>query len=141
LSSKKVPTEIQMQKLRSSLVWSFLLSNLEQIYLYQSIWDQEKLSSALYRLETKTKQLYQTFELTYKWNQSIWGIKISLNNLSSELSQKYFIPPTYLDNISILAKWLERIGIVSFGWQTSIEETKIYRESLKNDKNLIFKNN
>lgn len=140
-SSKKVPTEIQMQKLRTSLVWSFLLSNLEQIYLYQSIWDQDKINSAIYRLETKTKQLYQTFDLTYKWNQSILGIKTALYSLSSELSQKYFIPPTYIDNISILAKWIEKIEVVSFWWQTSVEETRIYRESLKNNKDLIFKRN
>lgn len=140
-SSKKVPTEIQMQKLRTSLVWSFLLSNLEQIYLYQSIWDQDKINSAIYRLETKTKQLYQTFDLTYKWNQSILGIKTALYSLSSELSQKYFIPPSYLENISILAKWLEKIEVVSFWWQESVEETRIYRESLKNNKNMIFKNN
>lgn len=140
LLSKNVPTETQMQKLRTSIIWSFLLSNLEKIYLYQSIWDQDKLNEELYRLETKTKQLYQTFELTYKWTKTISGIKWALNSLSSDLSQRYFIPPVYTDNISILAKWLEKIEVVSLGWQSSIEETKAYRESLKNNKNLVFKN-
>lgn len=140
-SLKKVPTETQIWKLRTSLIWYFLLTNLEEIYIYQSLWDQENLNKWLYRLESKIKQLYNTFGITYSGNPSISSLKTSLDGLKSEISQKYYIPPTYTQNISILIGRLKKVEIVSFWSQTNAEEIKSNRSLLKANQNLIFKDN
>ncbi len=140
-SSKQVPTEIQIQKLRTILVWSFLLSNLEEIYTYQSLWDTDKLNQGLYKLESKTKQLCTTFWITYNWNQNISSIKASLNKIISEISQKYYVPPKYIQNINVLVSWLTSIEKTWFWSQTDAEIINSQRNSLKGNPNLIFKNN
>lgn len=139
--SQKVPAEIQIQKLRTSLIWSFLITNLEDIYIYQSLWDTDNLSKWLYRLESKIKQLYTTFWLSYNWNTNISSIKDSINNLISDISMKYYIPPAYIQNLNTLVSWLTNIEKVWFWSQTDAETIKSQWTNLKNKPNLIFKNN
>lgn len=140
-TSKQVPAEVQIQKLRTALIWSFLLSNLEEIYIYQSLWDTDKLNQTLYRLESKTKQLYTTFWLSYNWNTNISSIRDSINKLIVEISMKYYIPPTYTQNLNTLVSWLTNIEKVWFWSQTDAEIIKSQWANLKNKPNLMFKNN
>jgi hypothetical protein len=124
---KNVVTPEQNDKLRGSLYAEFLLKDMESLLIAHIEDNDQVISRNINSLQEKIISLYKAFWLVVPQVDGYsFAATISLaKELQSNLDEKYYMPPRYMQNINAIIHWLEYIKSQPTGSQ---EDGKAYRE-------------
>lgn len=126
---KSIVTPEQNNQLRANLYAWFLSQNMESLLVAHIEGNDESVAKNISSLQDKIISIYKAFWLTApQIDSDSFTSTISLaEELEKGLNEQYYMPPRYIQNINIIAKWLEYIEAQS-AW--SQEDGKAYREKI-----------
>ena len=137
-SHKWIPTPEQTQLLENKFYPKFIQDNLQEVSIAYLWWD-ASFSTVLSNLESRIKQVADTFKISYKSptgseKEKLTSLATKLSELKSTIDTKFFVPPKYLDNIQKTQTWIKYLSSQNFGqsqWASESDIAKSIPASLK----------
>lgn len=123
---KSIVTPEQNNQLRANLYAWFLSQNMESLLLAHIEGNDESVAKNISSLQDKIISIYKAFWLVVPQVNNSFNATINLaKDLETSLNEQYYMPPRYVQNINIIARWLEYIAAQP---EWSQEDAKAYRE-------------
>ncbi len=114
---QKVPTESQMQTLKTNLN-SFFLMN-----IFEGIYSNDKVNQNISKFADRINAISSVFGYSYRASSDLSSIKSTLQTLKSQLESERYISPSYILQMEKVARWCDELQ----------NPSKSDRESLKAD--------
>lgn len=121
LSGEKDVLELNQYEKISSILYegsySPELKNLEGAFVWGN---DEAFDIAYAKIEKRVQTIYQSFDATYsrqEWNlvQKLEGLKTAIEKIKNKITDKYNVPPKYIENFQNIEKTLDNIVAQWYG--------------------------
>ncbi len=100
---QKVPTESQMQTLKTNLN-SFFLMN-----IFESIYNQDSADQNISKFANRINSISSTFGYSYRSSSDLSSIKSTIQSLKSQLEGDYYISPSDILQLEKIANWCDEL--------------------------------
>ena len=100
---QKVPTESQMQTLKTNLN-SFFLMN-----IFESIYNQDSADQNISKFANRINSISSTFGYSYRASSDLSSIKFTIQSLKSQLEGDYYISPSDILQIEKIVNWCDEL--------------------------------
>ena len=100
---QKVPTESQMQTLKTNLN-SFFLMN-----IFESIYNQDSADQNISKFANRINSISSTFGYSYRASSDLSSIKSTIQSLKSQLEGDYYISPSDILQLEKIANWCDEL--------------------------------
>ncbi len=97
--SQKVPSENQMQTLKTNLNSFFLMNTFESIY------NQDKVDQNISKFADRINVISSGFGYSYRASSDLSSIKSTIHTLKSQLEKDWYISPSYILQLEKTANW------------------------------------
>lgn len=102
-SGQKVPTEFQMQTIKSNLNSFFLMNTFESIYT------NDRADQNISKFADRINSISSAFGYSYRASSDLYNIKSTIQSLKSQLEKDYYISPSDILQLERVANWCDEL--------------------------------
>jgi len=102
-SGQKVPTESQMQTLKTNLNTFFLMNTFESIYT------NDRADQNISKFADRINSISSIFGYSYRASSDLSNIKSTIQTLKSQLEKDYYISPSDILQLERVANWCDEL--------------------------------
>lgn len=102
-SGQKVPTESQMQTLKTNLNTFFLMNTFESIYT------NDRADQNISKFADRINSISSAFGYSYRASSDLSNIKSTIQSLKSQLEKDYYISPSDILQLERVANWCDEL--------------------------------
>ena len=102
-SGQKVPTESQMQTLKTNLNTFFLMNTFESIYT------NDRADQNISKLADRINSISSAFGYLYRASSELSSIKSTIQSLKTQLEKDYYISPSDISQLERVGNWCDEL--------------------------------